>query len=95
MGITFIYIVAVFSLKLLPENLFLNFFYTISSIYSFLVTILMIGLMIAPSYKISSDYLNEGVDRIISFEIQAFEIIVKILIKNKILIGNSKRLKQL
>ncbi|EAC3779617.1 hypothetical protein JH55_02130 [Listeria monocytogenes] len=74
LGITFIYIVAVFSLKLLPENLFLNFFYTISSIYSFLVTILMIGLMIAPSYKISSNYLNEGVDRIISFEIQAFEI---------------------
>ncbi|MBC2328806.1 hypothetical protein [Listeria swaminathanii] len=74
LGITFIYFVAVFSLKLLSENLSLSFFYTISSIYSILITILMIGLMIAPSYKLTSDYLNEGVDRIITFEIQAFEI---------------------
>uniref|UniRef100_UPI001EF43063 hypothetical protein n=1 Tax=Listeria ilorinensis TaxID=2867439 RepID=UPI001EF43063 len=46
----------------------------ISIIYSLLVTILMFGLMIAPSYQFSIAFRNEGIDNLINFEIQAFHI---------------------
>ncbi|WP_088815400.1 MULTISPECIES: hypothetical protein [Listeria] len=74
LSITVLYIISVFSLKFLPESSFFSAFYLISTIYVFIITVLMLGLMLAPTYQYSSKYLKEGIEKIITFEIQAFEL---------------------
>ncbi|UHP10738.1 hypothetical protein LAX80_002860 [Listeria marthii] len=69
------YILLSFSLKsFLTKNTFATYIDISANILVLIITLLMLGLMLAPWYITSSNYLNEGSDWIINFDIQAFDI---------------------
>ncbi|WP_088825525.1 MULTISPECIES: hypothetical protein [unclassified Listeria] len=73
--LTILYLIITFVSKaLLSRSVFLVFIEITNWTYLILVTLLMLGLMLAPTYKNSYEYLKKGMNRRIGFEIQAFEI---------------------
>ncbi|EKJ8907226.1 hypothetical protein PJZ01_001036 [Listeria innocua] len=69
------YLVLSFSLKLfLSKNTFATYIDISANILILIISLLMLGLMLAPCYITSSNYLNEGSAWIIDFDIEAFDI---------------------
>lgn len=89
------YLALSFSLKLfLSKNTFATYIDISASILLLIITLLMLGLMLAPSYITSSNYLNKGSDWIIDFDIEAFDIDNHNSYKTKDTYTKLKRIKQ-